>query len=341
MLLTVGRSLLIATAFRSSIAASNQILKAEPAHVETKENGCNAAQNAWRSLRRRAHLPPRFVIIGTQRGGTTSLYNYLTAHPRVAGTKRREVHFFDLNYQRGFDWYLQQFPPAWRGKAVTLRHREVVTGESSPYYLFHPWVPQRLRAALPSAKLIVLLRNPVDRAFSHYQLMRKKGRETLTFADAIAAEPERLHAHAEAMERDPHHHSPAHFDHSYLARGVYADQLQRWLEAFPREQLHVIKSEDLYRDPQVICTETLRFLDPKLVDDYQANGYERFNSTAADELPKSLRVRLEDYFRPHNERLCGMLKRNLQWTARTLLPLIIDMIDGNCDLLELVFPDLG
>lgn len=317
------------------------LLNAETVHLATQKTATGAAPNLWLRIRRRAHLAPRFVIIGTQRGGTTSLYNYLTAHPQIAGTKRREVHFFDLNYRRGLDWYLQQFPPAWRGKAVTLRQREILTGESSPYYLFHPLVPQRLRAALPAAKLIVLLRNPVDRAFSHYQLMRKKGREALTFADAVEAEPERLAADAEAMECDPHYHSRAHFDHSYLARGVYADQLQRWLDVFPREQLHVIKSEDLYRDPHAACTETLRFLDPKLIESYQGNGYEQFNATAAAEMPKPLRERLEDFFRPHNDRLCSLLGRNLRWTARMFLPLFVDMLDGHCDLLDLLCPALG
>src|SRR5262245_18320944 len=111
--------------------------------------------------RKRTMGNPHFIIIGAQRCGTTSLYNYLIRQLGVIPAAMKEVHFFDLNYQKGNEWYFSQFPEL---------GRDQITGEASPYYIFHPRVPQRIKNLLPSIKLIVLLRNPTNRAFSHYQL---------------------------------------------------------------------------------------------------------------------------------------------------------------------------
>ena len=100
---------------------------------------------------RRARLPD-FLILGAQRGGTTSLFASLAAHPEVAPPKEREIHFFNLNYWRGSRWYRRKF----------RRRPGEVSGESSPYYLFHPHAPPRVAADLPSAKFVVLLRDPVE-----------------------------------------------------------------------------------------------------------------------------------------------------------------------------------
>ncbi len=126
---------------------------------------------------------PAFVIVGAQRGGTTSLYRYLAAHPGVLPASRKELHYFTNRHDRGPDWYRSQFPPTPPG---------TITGESTPYYLFHPHAPRRLHAFAPDVKLIVLLRNPVDRAYSHYQLQVRRRHETLPFEEAIAREEERL-----------------------------------------------------------------------------------------------------------------------------------------------------
>ena len=148
---------------------------------------------------------PDFLIIGTQRGGTTSLYNYLLARPQIAAATRKEVHFFDNNFHRGIPWYRAHFPSLIQGDmAETIRGQRFITGEASPYYLFHPHAPARAALVVPKAKLIVLLRNPVDRAYSHYCRMVKKGRETLSFEDALAQEEIRTRGEGQRLAADPH-----------------------------------------------------------------------------------------------------------------------------------------
>ena len=139
-----------------------------------------------------ARALPDFVILGAQKAGTTSLYAYLCAHPDVRAAARKEVHYFDLNYARGATWYRSMFPLA-AGLARERRGgRRVLVGEASPYYLFYPLAAERAGAVVPSAQLIVLLRDPVERAWSHYRHEVKAGREPLEFEAALAAEPTRL-----------------------------------------------------------------------------------------------------------------------------------------------------
>ena len=140
-------------------------------------------------------LLPDFLIIGTQRGGTTSLYNYLVEHPGIGAASIKEVHFFDTpHFKQGLAWYRGHFPSAFQRYYVerSLKHG-FVTGEASPYYLFHPHAPKRVAGLMPQMKLIVMLRNPVDRAYSHYHHEVAGGHEKLaTFEEAIACEDERL-----------------------------------------------------------------------------------------------------------------------------------------------------
>ncbi len=129
-----------------------------------RSGGNSAAEPNIPSPGNRTITAPDFVIIGTQRGGTTSLHAYLSAHPQVATPATKELHFITDRYERGLDWYLGQFPAE--------LPPDVITGEATPYALFHPLAPRRLREIAPAARLIVLLRNPVDRAYSHYLLER-------------------------------------------------------------------------------------------------------------------------------------------------------------------------
>ena len=128
---------------------------------------------------------PSFLILGTAKGGTTSLHRYLEAHPRVGKMLRKEIHYFDQSFSKGLLWYRKYFP---------LQYKNLIAGDSTPYYLLYPHAPMRAFECIPSAKLIVLLRNPIERAFSlhNMNLKRPDVNETLSFEDAIAAEPERL-----------------------------------------------------------------------------------------------------------------------------------------------------
>lgn len=248
---------------------------------------------------------PSALIIGAQRSGTTSLFNYLVRHPAVLAPFGKEIHYFDLHYDRGVRWYRGRFPYS------RLLRNGAITLDASPYYLVHPLVPRRAAELLPAVKLIVLLRNPVDRALSHYQHEVRGGRETLSFAEAIAREPERLAGEEERLRNDPHYYSFNHHRYSYARRGEYIDHLRRWAEHFPRTQLLVLQSEALFRDPAAASASVFNFLGlpPHRLPRYKPflqGKYER-------DLPDELRARLVARFEPHNRELFGWLGETFDW----------------------------
>ena len=246
---------------------------------------------------------PDFLIIGTQRGGTTSLHAYLGAHARVSIPSAKELHFVTDRYERGLDWYLGQFPA---GLAPGT-----LTGEATPYALFHPLAPRRLREIAPEAKLIVLLRNPVDRAYSHYLLERARGDELLDFSVALDAEPDRLRDEEAKLSHDPTYRSTAHQHYSYAARGDYAPQLERWFELFPREQLLIVRSEDLYRRGAETFARVAGFLgiEPETRAPFAAH-----NQTSGPPLDRRIRARLSRHFAPLNARLADLLGWDPGWS---------------------------
>lgn len=271
----------------------------------TFERATRRARLAYRDLTRGLRLLPSFLIIGAARAGTTSLHAYLMRHPLVAEPTHKELHFFDLNVDRGLDWYRRHFP------AVPPGNRSgVVTGEASPYYLFHPAVPARVKAALPDVRLVALLRNPIDRAYSQHQLARRHGRDELSFEDAIEAEPDRLRGEWERMEREPGYQSVSHRHHSYLARGRYAEQLERWYAHFPRAQLLVLRSEDFFSSPPTVYSDVLRFLE---LPQHDLGEYQAYNQRRYDGISPVTRERLREHFAEPNQRLEALLGRSFGW----------------------------
>ncbi len=265
----------------------------------------------YRMLTGQLRLVPDFIIIGAQRCGTTSLYNYLIEHPGVAPALTKEVNFFDRNFRKGTRWYGAHFPSlASRYYATQIRGRRFSTGESSPYYIFHPLVPCRIAEMIPAVKLIVLLRNPVDRAYSHYRHVERLGFETLSFEDALAHETERLRGEREKIVEDDDYNSFNHQHYSYLSRGIYVDQLETWASYFPREQLLVLRSEDLYADPETVLMRTLEFLE---LPNWQPKKYWKYNFGNNPTMDAGTRRRLLDYFKPHNERVYEQLGTNFGW----------------------------
>ena len=184
---------------------------------------------------------PNFVIIGAMRSGTSSLAGYLASHPDLFMAPRKELHFFNRHYEQGLDWYRLRFAEATGEHAV---------GEATPTYIYDRQSIDRMATDIGDAKLIAILREPVSRAYSHYWFNRSRGYEPLSFADAIAAEAERLDG-ADALTR-------ARF--SYVDRGRYADQLEYVATRFPAEQLHVLLVEDLKRSPEATYGAVCAFL---------------------------------------------------------------------------------
>lgn len=261
---------------------------------------------------------PEFLIVGTKRGGTTSLYNYVLSHPDVAPLvptrqKLKGAYFFDVNFDRGERWYRSHFALRRTMEQQSAKTgRRAITGEATPYYLYHPAAAQRAAATVPLAKIIILLRDPVERAYSHYKERWRQGVEPLPFADAIEAEAGRLAGETERLLTDPSYRSIAHQMFSYVDQGRYLDGLKRWQEHFPAEQILILRSEDLYEDPAATVTRTQEFLGLKPVD---AGPYKAWNKHAAAEMDDYLRHRLVEALSADVKALEAHLDRPMDWSV--------------------------
>lgn len=249
---------------------------------------------------------PDFLVAGAQKTGTTSLWEYLSEHPRVRSPMRKEMSFFDNNFSRGIRWYQMHFPisrPDLNGMTAC--------GESTAYYMFHPCAPRRIAESLPGVRIVLLLRNPADRAFSHYQLNVRRGNETLSFEDALQAEPERLAGEHERLLADPNYYSFEHERHSYLARGRYVEQLVAWRALFPPERLLILESGDFFRNTGEVFDRVVDFLG--LPRWRPAEFGNRFPGEYKEKMNDATRAWLLDYFRPHNAKLYDLLGRSFSW----------------------------
>jgi hypothetical protein len=241
---------------------------------------------------------PNFLIIGAARCGTTTLYSYLAEHPQIflPASKRPEPHFFyrEDEYAKGLQWYQKRYFSAWSGQTAV--------GEASTSYIFGPEVAQRLKENLPDVKLIALLRNPMDRAFSNYWASRQNGLETLSFDDAIKREEER--------SRDPKMKHIMPF--AYIARSRYDEQLQRFLAVFGAKQVRVHLFEDMLRNPARVLRDLLEFLE--VYPQHRFSRLDRLENAAVPEdegLNFDTRRHLYSVLQPSIDNLEKLLGRDL------------------------------
>ena len=253
---------------------------------------------SWRAL-------PDFVIVGAGKAASTSLYDYLVEHPQIDRAFWKEVHFFDHYIEEGVNWYRAHFPFRFALKGGRI------TGEGTPYYCFHPRVAEEMAKLLPNAKLIFILRDPIARAYSHHQQNLRRGREDLSFEDAIAAEASRISGPDEALSQGKRLHDPYHQHLSYASRGRYMDQINHWLKFFPRDQILVLFTEDLKRDPQPVLDDALRFLG---VSRFRIAKPKTSNSFAYDyDIEPSTYERLRAYYATSDVELERFVGRPIPW----------------------------
>ncbi len=276
-----------------------------------------ALRNTRYSLSRLgAGLSPNFIIIGVQRGGTTSLFDWLATIPQIIFPIYKEVHFFDNQWPANLHTYNSFFPTklAPHIAALTARGVKYSVGESSPYYMFHPDLPRRLVELLPDVKLIACLRNPIDRAYSHYHHERNMKREPFeTFEDAITHEDARLTGEEERMLHDITYKSYAHWRFGYLGPGIYHRQITNWLNFFPRDKFMFIKSEKMYKDPEATVNDTLKFLGLEPNWKYDRDRFYIDSAYAPEPIAANTRKRLNEYFQPHNKALATLIGDEFNW----------------------------
>jgi hypothetical protein len=254
---------------------------------ELVENTKDVPPDARVSDKLRIGMLPNFVIIGTQKGGTSLLYRLLIRHPLVEPAATKELHFFDNNFAEGQSWYERYFPQSKR-----IDDRKTVSGEATPSYLFDPLVPERMAKTVPDARLIALLRNPVDRAYSQYQMRVRRGHEDRSFEEAIRQET------AGESRAD------------YLARGRYAEQLERFAFFADRNNLLVMKAENFFSHRWDVFDRTLEFLELPPLAPFDVPPSTKSTYPPMD---PDTRNRLEAYFEPYNQKLYEHLGVDFGW----------------------------
>lgn len=259
---------------------------------------------------------PDLLVIGTKRGGTTFLWSTLQEHPQVMPMVPRakhlkSCHYFYWHFGRGRSWYLGHFPTQWARRRHAARHGRALSFEASPMYLFDPRVADRVAASLPRVRVVILLRDPVRRAFSHYQERCQAGVETLSFPEALKVEDRRLAGEESRMNGDPGYYSRAWDWYSYRCRGEYADQVQRWFDALGRHRVLVVRSEDLYRDPGRTLGRIQRFAGLSTVD---LPGRKRNGSSNAEHIDAISEAVLRTHYASHNRRLAALLDTEVWWS---------------------------
>lgn len=277
----------------------------------------HATSRGYGRLTASGRVLPTLLIAGGQRCGTTSLYRTLSRHPVVLKpVLHKGVHYFDTGYHRGLPWYRAHFPLRRTADAIARQHGAAPqVFESSPYYLYHPLAPQRIARDLPGCRLLVLVRDPVERAYSQHAHEVARGFETETdFARALALEASRLAGETERLAADPEYRSHSHQHHGYRARGQYIDYLEQAAVHIGRDRIHVVDSGRLFGDPARVYGEIVEFLG---LPSHDFPGLERHNARPrTDPVPDYLRQRLADQFAPYDERLARWVGWTPSWRCR-------------------------
>ena len=249
---------------------------------------------------------PDFLIIGAMKAGTTSLYHVLGGHPQVMRSLYKEVHFFDLNYRKGVNWYRAHFPRRGRKQGANA-----ITGECSPSYLFLPSVPELVKATVPDCRFIVVLRNPIDRAYSHYHHQVRLGKETLSFEEATRKERNSLESNPDLLVNGPADGFHTRPTISYLIRSVYPVQLCRWFALFPKERFLVLEYKETLEEMQPAMERICSYLRLRT---WVPEQWERRNAGSYRNIAAATREELRRFFEPYNASLETMLGRSFDWT---------------------------
>lgn len=291
------------------VGAFKEQIKARPGLQELARATARATGRVTASAR----MTPSFLVVGAQRCGTTSMYKTLSQHPRVLpAVLHKGAHYFDTGYEHGPAWYRGHFPLLASARRAAVDGRLPITGESSPYYMFHPLAGQRIAADLPGVRLLVLLRDPVERAYSAHTHETARGFETEPFEKALELEPVRLAGEEAKLIADPTYQSHSHQHHAYITRGRYAEQLARLEGLFGRDRMHVVDSQRFFTEPEPVFAEVADFLGigtaPGIV-------YEKHNARPRSPMPESLRTSLEDQLADSDAELTSWLGRTPTWRA--------------------------
>ena len=272
-------------------------------------------EKLYRKMTSRLRQLPDFIIIGAGRAGTTALYSYLIQHPLIAAASTdnnesvADLHFFEYIISNNIQWYKSHFPILF---SKSNKHKNsFITGEYTSTYMYHPDVPKRIFNLLPKIKLIVILRNPIDKAYSTYQQQFRFGEYTTSFEDAINAEFRRIDLNKDFPELNSNNYDFENFVAQNIIRhGVYADYLETWLKIFDRKQILILNSDDLKKSTKETLRRVFNFLN---VSNYDIKDTSQVNVGKYPTINKITRKKLIEFFKPHNQRLNKLLDTEFDW----------------------------
>ncbi len=244
---------------------------------------------------------PNFFVIGGMKCGSTSIYEYIVKHHQVIPALKKEIHFFNMNYEKGIDWYLSHFP-------FIPKDKSIITGEATPC-LSVDGIWEKVYHFFPHVKLIAVLRNPVDRAYSHYNHTAQWFGVNHRLEDAIKHDLDNKEVINKMLENDPNAYR--NVKSNYLIQGLYVYWLKEWLRYFPREQILIIKSEDLFTQTSLVMKQVFDFLN---IPNHSSSEYPNTLKGRYSSMSESLRHSLNEYFKPHNQKLEDFLCRDLNWS---------------------------
>jgi len=254
------------------------------------------------------HALPDFLIIGAAKSGTSSLYEYLNHHPSILPCVVKEPNYFTVYYDRGLDWYKSCFP--FKIQKIFTQGQKFIIGEATARYYWYPFAAEHAHRVVPKAKIILLLRNPIDRSYSHYKMRFNNRKVKQSFEEEIRDEPKNLEGEWGKMLNDESYFSFKFNSNGYLSKGLYINYVKKWFEFFPKNQILVIKAEDFFSDPEKITNQTLEFLGMR---PFKLKKYEIMRKGLESQLKPETRQKLVEYFKPYNQHLYKFLERDFGW----------------------------
>ena len=268
----------------------------------------------WNSIKRNTagitgpfRVLPDFIIIGSMKCGTTSLYYDICEHPCVSAAAYDEIGFFDSNFHLGLNWYRSMFPT--KGQIDDVRRKEgvAITGEDTPFYFWNPIAAKRIQKILPNIKLIIILRNPIDRAYSEYQDLVSRESNSPSFETFIENE---INTRKKGIIITEENFEIFNQNDSYLLKGIYIDQLKIWAGLFPKEQIFTLSTESLNSDPTASMESVFQYLN---LPDYKIKKPQHQKQKKYTPMDSQTRKLLIEFFKPHNERLFKFIGKEFDW----------------------------
>jgi tetratricopeptide (TPR) repeat protein len=241
---------------------------------------------------------PNFIILGSAKCGTTSLFEYLKQHPQILLPHKKEIDFFTKYFHRGKKWYLSHFPPICNGKT------NFITGEATTHYFDNFEVDLKIKEMFPNTKLIIMLRNPIDRTISDYYHHLNRGIETRTIPEIVSE----TRSYLKTTTCKNLQYRRNEFD--YIIKSIYYPKIKRWLELFSQNQMLILESESFFKDPKNVMIKVFEFLE---LAPHSFNEYSRYNTGFYSKIEPNLIDNLEEIFYPFNRQLEEYLNRHFNW----------------------------